>query len=90
MNIKSSFKSVFVFLLSLTIIGCGGGSSIESTLNPVLINVIGLVDNDFSYSTQDQLKIIDLLNEGYTFREVKSMTGFSHSSIGLIAKSNFK
>ena len=41
-------------------------------------------------STQDQLKIIDLLNEGYTFREVKSMTGFSHSSIGLIAKSNFK
>ena len=41
-------------------------------------------------STQDQLRIIDLLNEGYTFREVKSMTGFSHSSIGLIAKSNFK
>ena len=41
-------------------------------------------------STQDQLRIIDLLNEGYTFREVKSMTGFSHSSIRLIAKSNFK
>lgn len=41
-------------------------------------------------STQDQLRIIDLLNEGYTFREVKSMSGFSHSSIGLIAKSNFK
>ena len=41
-------------------------------------------------SPQDQLRIIDLLNEGYTFREVKSMTGFSHSSIGLIAKSNFK
>ena len=41
-------------------------------------------------STQDQLRIIDLLNEGYTFREVKSMTGFSHSSIWLIAKSNFK
>ena len=41
-------------------------------------------------STQDQLRIIDLLNGGYTFREVKSMTGFSHSSIGLIAKSNFK
>lgn len=41
-------------------------------------------------STQDQLRIIDLLNEGYTFREVKSMTGFSLSSIGLIAKSNFK
>ena len=53
MNIKTSFKSVFIFLLSLTIIGCGGGSSIESTLNPVLINVIGLVDNDFSYSTQE-------------------------------------
>ena len=41
-------------------------------------------------STQDQLRIIDLLNEGYTFREVKSMTGFSYSSIRLIAKSNFK
>ena len=41
-------------------------------------------------STQDQLRIIDLLNEGYTFREVKSMTGFSHSFIRLIAKSNFK
>ena len=41
-------------------------------------------------STQDQLRIIDLLNEGYTFRELKSMTGFSHSSIRLIAKSNFK
>ena len=41
-------------------------------------------------STQDQLRIIDLLNKGYTFREVKSMTGFSYSSIRLIAKSNFK
>ena len=41
-------------------------------------------------STQDQLRIIDLLNEGYTFREVKSMAGFSYSSIRLIAKSNFK
>ena len=41
-------------------------------------------------STQDQLRIIDLLNQGYTFREVKNMTGFSHSSIRLIAKSNFK
>ena len=43
-----------------------------------------------SQSVQDQLRIIDLLNEGYTHREVKSMTGLSHSSIRLIAKSNFK
>jgi uncharacterized protein YerC len=41
-------------------------------------------------SNEDQLRIIDLLNEGYTHREVKSMTGRSHSSIRLIAKSNFK
>lgn len=53
MNIESSYKSVFVFLLSLSIIGCGGGSSIETSLNPISINVIGLVDNDFSYSAQE-------------------------------------
>ena len=43
-----------------------------------------------SKNIQDRLIIIDLLDEGYTHREVKSMTGLSHSSIRLIAKSNFK
>jgi len=35
---------------------------------------------------QDRSTIVDLLNQGYTHREVKSITGVSLSSISAIAK----
>ena len=35
---------------------------------------------------QDRSTIVDLLNQGYTHREVKSITGVSLSSINAIAK----
>ena len=41
-----------------------------------------------SKNIQDRLIIIDLLDEGYTHREVKSITGKSLSCIRLIAQSN--